>query len=1663
MRTEQDRALTAILDRAESVAESRRATSGVEADTVHRLLSAYYRHVAAEELGERDAEDVYGAAMSQYRLAEKRPQGTAAVAVSTPVVGEHGWSAAGHSVVEIVTDDMPFLVDSVTMHLAQRDHGIHLVIHPQLGVDRDVAGALRGICEVAEGADTAGAESWMHIEIDRIDDVERAARLEQGLREVLRDVREAVEDWAKMQARALEIVDELTSDPPPLDEIEVSEVAELLSWLAGEHFTFLGYREYTLSPVDDTGDDTGGDTGDAGDDRAGGAILQAVPGSGLGILRSDPPAGGGRLPAPVAERARAKELAIITKANSRSTVHRPAYLDYVGIKTFDEAGEVSGEQRFLGLFSSAAYTESVTRIPVLRRKCVEVLEQLGFQAMSHSGKALLDLLETYPRDELFQTQVDQLVPTLHAVLHLQERRQLRLFIREDAYRRYLSCLVYLPRDRYTTQVRLRMEQILAESLSAGGAADGVSTDYTARVSESVLARLHFVVRPPKGALVGEIDQARIERLLGEAARSWTDDLAQAAYDIMGEGSGSRLVRRYGRSFPEAYKEDFGPRVAVSDLQRLEEVGDSGLGLHLYEPSDAPPGEGRFKIYRTGAPLSLTEVLPLFTSLGVQVIDERPYGLELAHRTQTDRSRAWIYDFGLRYDREPGEQGHELFQDAFRACWHRRAEADGFNQLVLAAGLSWRQVSVLRAYARWMRQLASPFSQAYIEDTLLRHSSVARMLVDLFAARFDPDAHTREAAQAREAAITALEADIVAALDEVDSLDHDRILRSYLTAIQATVRTNYYASRAGDDSAAPAIALKMEPQRIDDVPQPRPRFELFVYSPRLEGVHLRFGPVARGGLRWSDRREDFRTEILGLVKAQMVKNAVIVPVGAKGGFYCKQLPDAAVDREAWLAEGIACYRTFISAMLDVTDNLDGEQVVPPPRVVRHDDDDAYLVVAADKGTAAFSDIANQVARDYGFWLGDAFASGGSAGYDHKVMGITARGAWESVKRHFRELGVDCQREDFTCVGIGDMSGDVFGNGMLLSEHTRLVAAFDHRHIFIDPSPDAAASYAERRRLFELPRSSWADYDPELVSAGGGVFPRTAKSIAVSPQMRDVLGLDDDQQQLAPNAVIQAILTAPVGLLWNGGIGTYVKAGTESHGDVGDKASDAIRVDGAQVRARCVGEGGNLGLTQRGRTEYALAGGRIYTDFIDNSAGVDTSDHEVNIKILLDRVVADGDLTGKQRNALLVEMTDEVGRLVLDDNVQQIEALANSVTIASSLLHVHDDWMRRLAKAGLLDRELEFLPSSKEMSRRRDQGLGLTTPELAVLLAYTKIVLAGELLDSDLPDDPYMRGHLYGYFPSAMRQHYREQMDAHPLRREIIVTQVVNELVNAGGITFFQRLSGETGATASELARAHAVATELYGIEQLNRLVHDLDTEVDAAVQTRMRLEVRTLSERATRWLVNHRWHLDAEQTVAKIGSTVQQVVRGLPDVLSGRDAERLRARADELTAAGVPQEVADQVAVLPPAYGALAVVEVARRLDREPLEVARVHSILGQELAIDVLYDRVVELPRADRWQTMARAALRDDLQQVHAALTAAVLGHTPPAAGGDSDSDSDSDGGAPSDTDEVTAERRVATWVEQAGTRLERVRSTLQEICRDDAPDLARMSVGLRVARSLLD
>lgn len=1639
MQTKLDEAKAELLERAARVAENSPAGGHLptgttdegapDRDSVLSFLQRYYLHTAPEDLADRDPVDVFGAAFSHYRLAEARPQGTANVRVHTPTVEENGWTCS-HSVVEVVTDDMPFLVDSVTNELTRQGRGIHVVVHPQFVVRRDLTGKLLEVLPNAPAGEPlphdAHFESWIHVEIDRETDRSDLKQITADLLRVLSDVREAVEDWEKMRDAATRIADGLAEETLPADlpGQQVEEARELLHWLAADHFTFLGYREYQLREDDS---------------------LAAVPGTGLGILRSDPQHAGEdkhpvspsfeRLPADARAKAREHKLLVLTKANSRATVHRPSYLDYIGVKKFDDKGEVIGERRFLGLFSSAAYTESVRRVPVIRRKVDEVLKLAGFSPNSHDGRDLLQIMETYPRDELFQTPAAELEPIVTSVLYLQERRRLRLYLRQDEYGRYYSALVYLPRDRYTTGVRLRIIDILKEELG------GTSVDFTAWNTESILSRLHFVVRVPQGTELPQLsdaDKERIEARLVEAARSWADAFSEALNAELGEERAAELLRRYNHAFPEGYKADHTPRAAVADLVNLEQLGEGKtFALSLYEPVGAAPEERRFKIYQKGGSVSLSQVLPVLSQLGVEVTDERPYELRCA-----DRTTAWIYDFGLRIPPAAtggdhlADDARERFQDAFAAAWTGKAENDGFNALVLSAGLSWRQAMVLRAYAKYLRQAGSTFSQDYMEDTLRNNVHTTRLLVSLFEARMAP-----ERQRAGHELVDALLEEVDAALDQVASLDEDRILRSFLTVIKATLRTNFF-QKNGSGAPHDYVSMKFDPQAIPDLPAPRPAYEIWVYSPRVEGVHLRFGKVARGGLRWSDRREDFRTEILGLVKAQMVKNTVIVPVGAKGGFVAKQLPDPGVDRDAWLAEGIASYKTFISALLDITDNMVAGEVVPPKDVVRHDGDDTYLVVAADKGTATFSDIANEVAESYDFWLGDAFASGGSAGYDHKGMGITARGAWESVKRHFRELGVDTQSEDFTVVGIGDMSGDVFGNGMLLSEHIRLVAAFDHRHIFIDPNPDAATGYAERRRLFDLPRSSWADYNTDLLSAGGGVFPRSAKSIPVNAHIREALGIEDKVTKMTPADLMRAILKAPVDLLWNGGIGTYVKASAESHADVGDKANDAIRVDGRDLRVRVVGEGGNLGLTQLGRIEFALHGGKINTDAIDNSAGVDTSDHEVNIKILLNGLVTDGDMTVKQRNKLLAEMTDEVGSLVLRNNYAQNTAIANALAQSKDMLHAQQRFMKHLVREGHLDRALEFLPTDRQIRERLAAGHGLTGPETAVLLAYTKITVAEELLHTSLPDDPYLRTLLYAYFPSQLREQFAEQIDNHPLHREITTTVLVNDTVNTGGTTYLHRLREETGASLEEIVRAQTAARAIFRSAPVWDAVEELDNKVEAEVQTRIRLHSRRLVERGTRWLLNNRPQpLQLTETVEFFADRVEQVWSELPKLLRGADLDWYQQVYDELSAAGVPDELATRVAGFSSAFPALDIVSVADRMGKDPMDVAEVYYDLADRLSITQLMDRIIELPRADRWQSMARAAIREDLYAAHAALTADVL------AVGNGTS---------------TPEQRFKVWEQKNAAILSRARTTLEEIRGSDAFDLANLSVAMRTMRTLL-
>ncbi|MEU4817875.1 NAD-glutamate dehydrogenase [Micromonospora aurantiaca] len=1585
------------------------------------LVDRFWRFAPDEELIGFTAEEMLEAARAHRDLAQQRVPGELKLRIHEPDAEQH------HTVVEIVTDDMPFLVDSVTALLNSRHLDVHLLVHPLVVVRREPLGRLTEVSADVEPDDAIAGdlvESWMRIEIDPVRDPAEREALRRELQRVLTDVREAVEDWPKMRQRALALADELaaarTSDNrPPVPEKDITDSVELLRWLAHDHFTFLGYREYRLVDADGA--------------RGSGQALEAVLGTGLGILRSDSPEARSlnSMTPEAHEKVLEKRLLIITKANSRATVHRSAYLDYIGFKIFNEAGEVVGERRFLGLFSTAAYRTSVQELPVVRRKVAEVLDRSGLSLRSHSGKDLLQILETYPRDELFQIKTDDLYHAVIGVLRMAGRRQLRVFLRRDAYGRFISCLIYLPRDRFTTQNRLRMQDILLRELN------GVGVDYTTRVTESMLARVHFIVRTDPNNPPGDIDADLLAEELADATRLWDDDYRLVLERKLGDEQAKHLFARYADAFPEGYKDGHTPYEAMKDLAKLELLEEPGqLEMHLFR-KQAPPRpyaaraadadeamDVRFKVYRYGEPMMLSAVLPVLHSLGVKVVDEHPYEVERVD------GRIWLYDFGL----ELPERHQDLaevrphVENAFAAAWRGEAEVDGFNELVLRAGLTWRQVVVLRAYAKYLRQAGTVFSQEYMEQTFIAYPQIAELLVKLFETRFAPGATTLDERRQRSGELVDA---IGEALDEVASLDQDRILRSYLTLIQATLRTSFYQKPVGGRPKA-YVAFKLDPQAIPDLPAPRPKFEIFVYSPRFEGVHLRYGPVARGGLRWSDRREDFRTEVLGLVKAQMVKNAVIVPVGAKGGFVLKQKPG---DRD----EAVICYKEFISALLDVTDNIVSGEIVPPEDVVRHDGDDPYLVVAADKGTATFSDIANEISEAHSFWLGDAFASGGSAGYDHKKMGITARGAWESVKRHFRELGHDTQTQDFTVVGVGDMSGDVFGNGMLLSRHIRLVAAFDHRHIFLDPDPDSARSWEERKRLFDMPRSSWEDYDRELISAGGGVYPRTAKSVPVSPQVRAVLGLDEDVTQISPQELMKAILTAPVDLFWNGGIGTYVKASSQTNAEVGDKSNDAIRVDGKSLRCRVVGEGGNLGFTQQGRIEYASTGGRIYTDFIDNAAGVDCSDHEVNIKILLNTAVADGELDRPERDELLAQMTDEVAELVLRDNYDQARALNNAQAQAASLLPVHRRMINELERSGALNRSLEALPSDEELAVRTESGL--TAPEFAVLLAYVKIVLEREIVGEGLADEEWTTDVLVNYFPTPLRQRFAERMGRHRLRRDIVTTVLVNEAINRGGISFVFRVVEETAASAADVLRAYVVVREVFGLRDLWDAVEALDNKVSPELQTAVYLDTRRLLDRAVRWLVtNRRSPIDVPAEIARLRDGVARLLPDLENRFWGTEREAIAAHIESLVERGLPRDLAEQATRLMYSFGLLDIVETAQGTGRDVSEVASVYFVLSDRFRVDALLSKISLLPREDRWQTLARMALRYDLYAALAALTAEVLGSTP---------------------EDVPPVERVQEWEQANATSIHRAHRAMGEFDESRA-DLSALSVLLRQIRTLV-
>ncbi len=1554
------------------------------------FATAFYRRMSGDEAAQHGADGWAALAADMLEFARARKRGKPNIRLFNPNQKEHGWESP-HTVVQIINDDMPFLVDSVTMALAEQGLGVHVLGHPVLRVARDKAGKLTGLGD-------GDAESFIHLEIDRQPQTAMAA-IKAGIERVLEDVRAIVVDWEPMHAKMLEVADGLAARRMPVSDAGKHEAQEFLRWAASEHFTFLGYREYKVVKQ--------------GKDE----VLVADEDSGLGLLRgkdAGKPRALKSLAAHYMPQSGSVDALILTKTNARATVHRPGYMDYIGVLSFDKAGKPVAEQRFLGLYTSSAYNRRPWDIPLVRERHEYVMDKSGLNPNSHSGKALRHILETLPRDELFQSSEEELFRTASGILGLQERVRSKLFVRRDRYGRYFSALAYIPRDRMNTQVRHRIEDMLKRALH------GEHVDTTVQIGESPLAQLHMIVRPKAGQAV-DVDLPELERKLAEIVRDWRDELREQLVSRHGEEAGLKLANRYGRALPAGYIEEVSPAIAATDVEHLAALtGADDLRLSLYR-SRRKEGGLRFKLYRQQDDIPLSDALPMMENMGLRVISEHPY------KVDTTDGVAFIQDFEVQ-----SLQGEldidaldEDFEDAFARIWRGDAENDGFNRLVLAAGLSWKQVAMLRSYCKYLLQVGVPFSQSYMEATLARYPLLARLLVELFEARFDPCTGSESKAEVKkgmarfEKQLKALAADDDAAMaalkqlvearggkreqqveaargallglmDRVASLDEDRILRSFIGVIDATLRTSYYIDYANgarkDGGPADYVSYKLDSSKVPDLPKPRPYREIWVCGPRVEGIHLRFGPVARGGLRWSDRREDFRTEVLGLVKAQMVKNTVIVPVGSKGGFFCKQLPDASVNRDAWFNEGVACYKRFINGLLDITDNLSPDgKILPPAGVVRHDGDDPYLVVAADKGTATFSDIANGIAQAHHYWLDDAFASGGSVGYDHKGMGITARGAWESVMRHFRAMGRDCQKQDFTCTGIGDMSGDVFGNGMLLSKHTRLLAAFDHRHIFIDPNPDAAASFKERARMFKLARSSWEDYDKALISKGGGVWPRSAKSIPLSAEAKAALGIDPGIASMSPTELMSAILKAPVDLLFNGGIGTYVKSSRENNADVGDRANNALRVDGEQLRCKVVGEGGNLGLTQLGRIEAALCGVLLNTDFIDNSAGVDTSDHEVNIKILLNAEVQKKKLTLPERNKLLASMTNEVGELVLTDNYRQNQTLSLMERMSASRLGSKMHFITTLEAQGLLDRQIEFLPTDAEMAERKLRGGHLTRPELSVLLSYSKLVAFPQLLASDVPEDPYLSKELVRYFPEPLQAKYAKAMEHHRLKREIIATAVTNSTINRMGATFLMRMQEDSGRSIGEVARAYTITRETLDARDLWTQIDALDSKVAESVQVDALMVIWELQRGFTRWL------LSRPGAIPDIASAVARYHDGFRDIRAGEGilppSQRPIYEASRKTwrAAGVPAALADQLSALPYLEASPNIIELARERKLRPIDVAKVYFRLGDALREPWLREQIEALKVDGRWHAVARGVLRDELAAQMRTLTDQVL------------------------------------------------------------------------------
>ncbi|MBH0042269.1 NAD-glutamate dehydrogenase [Pseudoalteromonas sp. SWXJZ10B] len=1569
---------------------------------VEKFAKALYSNMSKEDLANRNDSDLYGAALSLWNALEKNTTDDAVIRVFNPEVAKDGWQSS-HTIVEIITKDMPFLVDSVRMAMTRENIASHLLLHCPLKIKRDENAKISGLSNLKAEQESSSTKTVFFIEIDRQTDSSVIESFKKELESVLVDVSVAVDDWQPIRKKLIAVTKELPKRHHNKTTEEVSETTEFLDWLAKDNFTLMGYREYELSPVQ-------------GDYQLKGKME-----SSLGLMKNSTEEHTrllSELPEVARQEARSSNLLILTKTNSVSRVHRPAYIDYVGIKRFDDEGNVIGEDRFIGLFSSSFYNNSATDVPVLKSKINRIMEMCDFAKGTHAYKAVLNILETYPRDELVQARESELLEVAMGVLQVQERDMCRLFVRKDAYGRFLSCMVYVPRERYNTALRRETQDILANAFNSDD-----KVEFTTYFSESTLARTHYTVRVTDNKI--EYNVKDIENNLVEAARTWEDKLQSALLESAGEARGNDLNRKYCNAFARSYKDEVLPSAAVVDIEKLELLSDENkLEMLFYRPQEeANSNIVRLSLFHKDEPIHLSDVMPMLENFGLRVVGETPYSVKTS-----DGRINWIMDFSMLIDSK-GMADFDKISARFRAAltnvWGNRLENDGFNRLVLMGGLTGREASILRAYAKYMRQIGVTFSQSYIESTFANYPNIAAQIVNLFAKKFS----VKSPASAKT--LEKLSTQIYLELENVANLDDDRIIRLYVDMIVATLRTNYFQK---DDAGQfkSYVSFKIQPSLIPDVPLPLPAFEIFVYSPRVEGVHLRYGKVARGGLRWSDRREDFRTEVLGLVKAQQVKNTVIVPVGSKGGFVCKQLPS---EREAFIKEGQECYKIFIRGLLDITDNIERGEVVPARDVVRHDEDDAYLVVAADKGTATFSDIANGIANEYNFWLGDAFASGGSVGYDHKKMGITAKGAWESVKRHFREMDIDCQTTDFTVVAIGDMAGDVFGNGMLLSKHIRLQVAFNHMHIFVDPNPDAATSYPERERLFNMPRSSWEDYNKELISAGGGVFSRAAKSITLSPEMKKMLGTK--KASMTPNELMKASLMMEFDLLWNGGIGTYIKNSKETDADVGDRANDALRINGRDLGAKIIGEGGNLGATQLGRVEFAAKGGRVNTDFIDNVGGVACSDNEVNIKILLNGLVAEGDLTRKQRDELLYSMTDEVSELVLKDCYRQTHTISITQSKGTSTLKEKIRFIHALEKDGKLNRAIEFIPSDEELAERAAAGKDLTRPELSVLVSYAKMVLKESLVSDEITENPYYRQLLVKSFPRPLREKFNDAMNNHPLRKEIIATKLANSIVNDMGLNFMVRMHEETGANEAEIAMCYSIASEIFEMRDTWSSISALDNKIPAAVQTEMLYQLRRTVRRTTRWFLRHRNKSQTiEQGIEFFAPTFKDLSDNLNTYMIEKENDRIVIEANKLIDAGVPADIAKRIVSLSSLFSVMDLAEVANNSGKSISMVSNTYFKLGARMGLHWFLEQITKQPVANHWQALARSSYREELDWQQRTLSEVVLNSF--------------------EGDESDVDSQIDEWMDSQDLLLQRWKQMLAEFKTSQSHDFAKFSVALR-------